>query len=130
MTNFTWPWFSPLAFDRLHLFSSPLQTWWSGFLSLPTRSQISSIIWMTSLLRALPSLLRCTQNLATVLEVCQWLGLPLHPGKCMGPSTVLFVLGINLDSVNQVTCLPRRSSYCYKPSLVLGSLKMVQKMQA
>jgi len=51
--------------------------------------------------------LQCAQNLATALEVCQWLGLPLHPGKCVGPSTVLIVLGIELDSVNQVAPLPQ-----------------------
>jgi len=38
--------------------------------------------------------LQCTQNLATALEVCQQLGLPLHPGKCVGPCKVLIVLGI------------------------------------
>ena len=36
------------------------------------------------------------------MEVCQWLGLPLYPGKYVGPSTVLVVL----DSVNQVASLP------------------------
>ena len=56
MTNFTWTWFSPLAIDLRPSFSTPLQTWWCGFSSLATRSQISSIIWMTSLLRAVLSL--------------------------------------------------------------------------
>ena len=55
--NSTWIWFSPLAFDLLYLFSTPLQTWWSGSLSLPTRFQIYSITWTTSLLQAPPSLL-------------------------------------------------------------------------
>lgn len=48
----------------------------------------------------------CAHNLSTALAVCKRLGLPLHPGKCVGPSTVLAVLGIALDSVNQVACLP------------------------
>ena len=43
---------------------------------------------------------QCAHNLRTALTVCKHLGLPLHPGKCVGPSTVLVVLGIELDSVN------------------------------
>ena len=54
-----------------------------------------------------PRSLQCAQNLATAMEVCQRLGLPLHPGKCVGPSTVLTVLGIELDSYNQVARLPQ-----------------------
>ena len=50
---------------------------------------------------------QCAQNLATALEVCHRLGLPLHPVKCIGPSTRLVVLGIELDSVNQVAHLPQ-----------------------
>ena len=50
---------------------------------------------------------QCAQNLATALEVCHRLGLPLHPGKCVGPSSVLVVLGIELDSITQVARLPQ-----------------------
>ena len=50
--------------------------------------------------------MQCAHNLSTVLAVCKWLGLPLHPGKSEGPTTVLVVLGIELDSVNQVARLP------------------------
>ena len=50
--------------------------------------------------------MQCAHNLSTALSVCKRLGLPLHPGKCEGPATVLVVLGIKLDSVNQVACLP------------------------
>lgn len=35
---------------------------------------------------------QCAYNLQTALAVCRSLGLPLHPGKCMGPSTCLTVL--------------------------------------
>ena len=52
-----------------------------------------------------PQSLQCTQNLATAMQVFQGLGLPLHPGKCVGPSTVLVVLGIELDYFNQVANL-------------------------
>ena len=45
-------------------------------------------------------------NPRTALAVCKQLGLPLHPGKCEGPATVLVILGIELDSVNQVAHLP------------------------
>ncbi|XP_068734369.1 uncharacterized protein [Montipora capricornis] len=61
-----------------------------------------------------PRSLQCAQNLATAMEVCQWLGLPLHPGKCVGPSTVLAVLGIELDSYNQVARLPQEKLLAIK----------------
>ena len=49
---------------------------------------------------------QCANNLQTALAVCRSLGLPLHPGKCIGPLTCLTVLGIELDSVQQVARLP------------------------
>ena len=49
---------------------------------------------------------QCTHNLNTALAVCGRLGLPLHPDKCVGPALVLTILGIELDSINQVTRLP------------------------
>lgn len=49
---------------------------------------------------------QCAENLATSLAVCRSLGLPLHPDKCVGPSTRLVVLGIELDSMAQVARLP------------------------
>ena len=48
----------------------------------------------------------CAENLATSVAVCRSLGLPLHPDKCIGPSTCLVVLGIELDSMAQVAHLP------------------------
>ena len=48
---------------------------------------------------------QCAQNLATFLAVCKSLGLPLHPDKCVGPSSRLVVLGIKLDLVVQVARL-------------------------
>ena len=44
---------------------------------------------------------QCAQNLQTLLPVCWSLGLPLHPGKCIGPVTRLVVLGIELDSIEE-----------------------------
>ena len=49
---------------------------------------------------------QCAYNLSTALAVCKSLGLPLHPNKCIGPATSLSVLGIELDSVQQVARLP------------------------
>ena len=49
---------------------------------------------------------QCAHNLAIALAVCKRLGLPLHPGKCEGPATVLVLLGIELDSVSQIAHLP------------------------
>ena len=49
---------------------------------------------------------QCARNLQTSLAVCRSLGLPLHPGKCIGPVTRLVVLGIELDSIEQSTRLP------------------------
>ena len=53
-----------------------------------------------------PDFNQCAQNLATSQAVCNSLGLPLHPDKCIGPSSCLVVLGIELDSVAQVARLP------------------------
>ena len=53
-----------------------------------------------------PESSQCAHNLSTALAVCKRLGLPFHPGKWVEPSTSLTVLGIELDSVNQVARLP------------------------
>ena len=45
---------------------------------------------------------RCAQNLSTALLICDRLDLPLHPGKCVGPTLVLTVRCIDLDSLAQV----------------------------
>ena len=44
-------------------------------------------------------------NSSTALKVCECLGLSLHPGEGVGPSYVMIVLGIELDSLAQVACL-------------------------
>lgn len=46
-----------------------------------------------------PESAQCCLNLHTAMSICKKLGLPLHPGKCVGSSTQLVVLGIELDSV-------------------------------
>ena len=49
---------------------------------------------------------QCARNLVTAQAVCQALGLPLHPDKCVGPATRLVVLGIELDSQEMCARLP------------------------
>ena len=51
-------------------------------------------------------LTQCVLNLQSANLLCQKLGLPLQPDKCVGPATYLVVLDIELDSVNQITRLP------------------------
>ena len=57
---------------------------------------------------------QCALNLGTALAVCKKLGLPLHPGKCVGPSPLLTVLGIELDSLSQVARLRADKLYALK----------------
>ena len=61
-----------------------------------------------------PQSLQCVHNLATAMQVCQRLGPPFHPAKCVGPSTVLVVLGIELDSFNQVARLAQEKLLALK----------------
>ena len=53
-----------------------------------------------------PQSSQCAHNLTMATLVCQRLGLPLHPNKCIGPTTSLTVLGIELDSIQQAARLP------------------------
>ena len=49
---------------------------------------------------------QCLYNLNKAKAVCSRLGLPLHPEKCVGPVSCMVVLGIELDSVQQIARLP------------------------
>ena len=44
-------------------------------------------------------------NLNMSVTICKSLGLPLHPDECLVPSLVLVVLGVELDSNDQLACL-------------------------
>ena len=46
------------------------------------------------------------RNLEEVKSTCEWLGIPLAMEKVVGPTTVLTFLGITLDTVWMVACLP------------------------
>ena len=49
----------------------------------------------------------CANNVTAARLVFSRLGLPLHPTKCEGPTTLLVFLGIELDSVSQTARLPQ-----------------------
>ena len=66
-----------------------------------------------------PESSQCAHNLSTTIAVCKCLGLPLHPGKCVGPSTVLVVLGIEPGSVKQVARLPTEKLLALKELITL-----------
>ena len=53
-----------------------------------------------------PDSAQCALNLHTAMSVCKKLGLSLHPGECVGPSTQLIVLGIGLDLVELCDRIP------------------------
>ena len=48
----------------------------------------------------------CQQDMQRVLDLCEFLGVPLAPEKIIGPSQVLVYLGIEIDIVNGVARLP------------------------
>ena len=47
----------------------------------------------------------CAQYLGIVKQVCQTLGLPIHPFKCVRPSSLMVVLSTELDLVAQIARL-------------------------
>ena len=49
---------------------------------------------------------KCARNDVIANKLSSRLGLPLHSSKCVGPATVLVFLGIKLDGVAQIACLP------------------------
>ena len=53
-----------------------------------------------------PASPQCSQALESAISLCARLGLPVAPGKTVGPSTVLTFLGIEIDSVSQELRLP------------------------
>ena len=57
---------------------------------------------------------QCAQNQATALEVCPRLGLPLHPGKCVGPLQCLLSWGSSLTLSTKWHVYPKRTCNCCK----------------
>ena len=107
MASFLWTWPSHLASARSapYIFNSvvDLLEWiiWNKY------SVADLMHYLDDFITAGPAdSLQCSHNLQTLQAVCHSLGLPLHPDKCIGPSTHLVVLGIELDSLDQTTRLP------------------------
>ena len=53
-----------------------------------------------------PSSEQCNHNLLTIKETCNQLRIPLAPEKCVGPTTCIVFLGIELDSIELCARLP------------------------
>ena len=53
-----------------------------------------------------PSTQECFGNMATMLETCGKLGVPIAPEKCEGPATCITYLGIEVDSETMELRLP------------------------
>ena len=98
------------------VFSTPLERF--NFLQASHPAHVPPVRWswlagIQSFLlhnHCLSDLLRYLDNFITVgppqSSQCHRLGLPLHANKFVGPATSMTILGIELDSVNQVACLP------------------------
>ena len=65
----------------------------------------------------------CLNNLSSLLQTCEELGIPLAAEKLEGPITKLTFLGIELDSVQQVAHLPMDKLSKLKVELVRWSAK-------
>ena len=70
-----------------------------------------------------PNSQTCQRNLDTCIQQFQDWGIPLHPDKLEGPSTLLTVLGIELDSLLLQARLPQEKFDCIHTLLVSWSLK-------
>ena len=73
-----------------------------------TKLSIPSLIHLLDdFLIIAPSHKLCSDQLNLVLDLCQYLGIPMAPEKTCGPSTVMAFAGIELDSEQQVAWLPQ-----------------------
>ena len=70
-----------------------------------------------------PNSQTCQRNLDTCIQQFQDWGIPLHPDKLEGPSTLLTVLGIELDSLLLQARLPQENFDRIHTLLVSWSLK-------
>ena len=53
-----------------------------------------------------PGTMECAANMATIMNTCSRLGVPIAPGKCEGPSMCITYLGIELDTQSMELRLP------------------------
>ena len=70
-----------------------------------------------------PNSQTCQRNLDTRIQQFQDWGIPLHPDKLESPSTILTVLGIELDSLLLQARLPQEKFDCIHTILVSWSQK-------
>ena len=52
------------------------------------------------------SIEKCEQDMRSFMDLCAKIGVPLAPGKTVGPTTALQFLGVTLDSVSMEARLP------------------------
>ena len=76
-----------------------------------------------------PNSQTCQRNLDTRIQQFQDWGIPLHPDKLEGPSTLLTVLGIELDSLLLQAHLPQEKFDRIHTLLVSCSLKTPLHME-
>ena len=69
-----------------------------------------------------PNSQACQRNLHTCIKQFQDWGIPLHPDKLEGPSTLLTVLGVELDSLLLQVRLPQEKFDRINTLLVSWSL--------
>ena len=72
-----------------------------------------------------PNSQMCQRNLDTCIQQFQDWGIPLHPDKLEGPSTLLTVLGIELDSLLLQVCLRNKNLIVSTPFWSPGHLNAI-----
>ena len=64
-----------------------------------------------------PSYEACSQHLTIFLHLSSYLGVPMAMDKTVGPSTTLFFVGIELDSLSMKDCglgIWKHFTFCYE----------------
>ena len=67
-----------------------------------------------------PQSQECHSNVHIMQSVCENAGLPIEPHKSEGPATSLVFLGIEIDLIEGVLCLPNDKLHSISETLVLG----------
>ena len=58
------------------------------------------------------------KNLFTFLAMCEYIGVPVEHRKTVGPDTNIIFVGILLDSVNMLACLPQDKLIRYRQDIL------------
>ena len=72
-----------------------------------------------------PGSSQCADNQCIMYETCMELGVPLAAHKCMGPSTCLVILGIEIDTIAMELRLPQEKLSKLKELLLEWQFKKV-----